>query len=110
MEQRLFVYGTLAPGKPNEHVMTTIGGTWQEATVNGYLKSQGWGAAMGCPGIVLDAAGEDIKGYIFCSEHLDSHWHELDEFEGEEYERVLVNATTKDNQAVDAYIYKLRES
>ena len=29
MIQRLFVYGTLAPGRPNEHVLSEIGGSWE---------------------------------------------------------------------------------
>ena len=65
MTQRLFVYGTLGSGGPNEHVLSAIGGTWEEASVNGYLKQQGWGAEMGYPGIVLDNTGDEIKGYIF---------------------------------------------
>ncbi|KAB0731143.1 gamma-glutamylcyclotransferase, partial [Pseudomonas aeruginosa] len=26
--QRLFVYGSLGPGRPNEHLMQKIGGQW----------------------------------------------------------------------------------
>ena len=74
MIQRLFVYGTLVPGGPNEHVLSDIGGTWIEASVNGHLKQQGWGAELGYPGIVLDNTGDEIKGYIFCSDTLDYHW------------------------------------
>ena len=33
--QRLFVYGTLAPGRANAHVLTGIDGTWEEASVTG---------------------------------------------------------------------------
>ena len=65
MTQKLFVYGTLAPGRPNAHVLGAIGGTWQPATVKGHLKQRGWGAEMGYPGLVLDKAGEEIKGFIF---------------------------------------------
>jgi len=36
MPQRLFVYGTLGPGRPNEQALNAIGGTWEEASVNGY--------------------------------------------------------------------------
>jgi len=107
MTQRLFVYGTLGPGRPNEHMLTAIGGTWEEASVKGYLKPQGWGAEMGYPGLILDETGDEIKGYIFCSDKLDHHWDDLDAFEGEEYERVLITVKTKENQAVEAYIYIL---
>ncbi len=69
----LFVYGTLIPGGPNEHVLSAIGGTWEPATVTGYLKEHGWGAKMGYPVIVLDEAGQDINGFIFSSNNLDKH-------------------------------------
>ena len=109
MIQRLFVYGTLAPGRPNEHVLNEIGGSWEAATVTGTLHQEGWGATMGYPGIVLDERGNDIQGFVFSSERLSDHWAELDEFEGEAYERVLTKVTLKGNTTVDAYIYELRE-
>lgn len=64
---------------------------------------------MGYPGLILDDTGDEIKGFIFCSEKLEYHWDELDEFEGEEYKRVLIRVKTKDRMAIDAYIYILRE-
>ena len=54
MTERLFVYGTLGPGRPNEHVLGSIDGSWEAASVTGTLHDEGWGAAMGYPGIVLD--------------------------------------------------------
>ena len=110
MIQRLFVYGTLGPGRPYEHVLNAIGGTWDDASVKGYLKPHGWGAAMGYPGIVLDDTGDEIKGFLFSSDTLEDHWDELDDFEGEAYKRVLTEVKTKDNRSVEAYIYILRES
>jgi gamma-glutamylcyclotransferase (GGCT)/AIG2-like uncharacterized protein YtfP len=65
---------------------------------------------MGYPGIVLDEKGVEISGYIFTSEQLDDHWDELDEFEGQEYQRVLIKARTKDKIELDAYIYRLKVS
>ena len=110
MTHNLFVYGTLAPGRNNEHVLTNIGGTWEPAAVKGHLKDEGWGAEMGYPGIVLDEAGEDIQGYIFSSNNLDKHWDDLDEFEGEEYKRVLVEVQKKDSSLIEAFIYVLRKN
>ena len=38
---RLFVYGTLAPGKPNHHVISDVAGEWENATVKGTLVNEG---------------------------------------------------------------------
>jgi len=37
MIEQLFVYGNLAPDRPNEHVLGEIGGTWEAGTVTGRL-------------------------------------------------------------------------
>ena len=63
MIHRLFVYGTLAPGQPNAHVLGDVPGTWEPARVTGTLLPEGWGAAIGYPGIVLDSRGETVPGW-----------------------------------------------
>jgi gamma-glutamylcyclotransferase (GGCT)/AIG2-like uncharacterized protein YtfP len=108
MIERLFVYGTLAPGRPNEHVFGEIEGSWEAATVTGTLRQEGWGAEMGYPGIDLDEQGDEIQGFLFSSEKLSDHWAKLDEFEGKAYERVLTLVKLTDNRTVVAYIYALR--
>jgi gamma-glutamylcyclotransferase (GGCT)/AIG2-like uncharacterized protein YtfP len=107
MIHRLFVYGTLAPGRPNEHVLADVPGIWEPATVRGTLLPEGWGAAAGYPGIVLDKDGGEINGLLFSSESLAEHWARLDEFEGEGYERVLTKVTLADGTDMEAYIYRL---
>ncbi|MGO4222865.1 gamma-glutamylcyclotransferase [Lysobacter sp. TAF61] len=107
---RLFVYGTLAPGRPNAHVLADVAGTWEPATVRGTLFQQGWGAAIGFPGIVLEASGDEVQGLVFSSDELADHWARLDAFEGEGYQRVLTSATLRDGTVVDAYIYQLSDS
>jgi gamma-glutamylcyclotransferase (GGCT)/AIG2-like uncharacterized protein YtfP len=72
MTHRLFVYGTLVPGRPNEHVLANVPGEWEPATVTGTLLQEGWGAAMGYPGIVLDERGDEVKGFLFSSESQDT--------------------------------------
>jgi gamma-glutamylcyclotransferase (GGCT)/AIG2-like uncharacterized protein YtfP len=110
MTQRLFIYGTLAPGKPNEHVLADVPGTWVPASVRGTLLEEGWGAAVGFPGIVLDERGAEVQGLVFSSDALSAHWQRLDEFEGEGYERVLTSATLEDGAVVAAYVYQLSGS
>jgi gamma-glutamylcyclotransferase (GGCT)/AIG2-like uncharacterized protein YtfP len=108
---RLFVYGTLAPGRPNEHVLADLGGTWEPAYVTGTLWEHGWGAALGYPGIVLDERGTDrVDGLVFTAAALEQHWDRLDEFEGEGYRRVLTRATLDDGTVVDTDIYVLAET
>ena len=108
MTQRLFVYGTLAPGQPNEHVLTPLAGAWQPATVKGQIIPQGWGAALGFPALVPAADGEAIRGFVFSSPRLADFWSTLDAFEGEQYERISLEAVLDDGSIVDAFVYALR--
>nr|AJG37980.1 AIG2 family protein [uncultured Gammaproteobacteria bacterium] len=104
----LFVYGTLAPGRPNEHILKKIEGTWQKGSVTGILHQEGWGAAMGYPAITLDENGNEVEGFLFSSDDLSSYWEELDEFEGSAYERVIVNVILENKSTIEAYIYTLK--
>ena len=107
MVERLFVYGSLGPGRPNEHVLAAIGGDWQVASVRGTLRHEGWGAAMGYPGVQLGEEGSEVRGFLFSSENLSEHWQALDEFEGASYQRVLTTVRLDDGTTLAAYIYAL---
>ena len=100
-------YGTLCPGRSNAHILETIGGEWRPGYVTGTFYARGWGAAADFPGIVLDANGPRVNGYLFLSDRLAAHWPMLDEFE-EGYDRVPVEVTTDDGQQVSAWIYQLQ--
>ena len=104
---RLFVYGTLAPGRANAHIVSGLNGTWQPAKVRGQLKQIGWGANMGYPGIVLDEQAPWVEGLLLCTDNLEGFWDELDAFEGEEYQRVLINVLLPAGEWVAAYVYAL---
>ncbi len=53
----LAVYGTLAPGRPNHHVVAPLGGEWTEGLIEGELLPVGWGADLGYPGFRPRAGG-----------------------------------------------------
>jgi gamma-glutamylcyclotransferase (GGCT)/AIG2-like uncharacterized protein YtfP len=108
MTDRLFVYGTLAPGRPNAHMLADVPGQWEPATATGTLVPDGWGAAAGYPGIVLDERGGPVTGFLFSSEALAHHWPRLDAFEGDGYVRVPTEVRRQDGTAVEAYVYALR--
>ncbi len=107
---RLFVYGSLQPGGPNEHVLVGVGGDWQPAVIRGRLVESGWGASIGYPGLVVDAAGDEVRGHLLTSTSLAAHWARLDEFEGEEYVRVMSTVTLGDGERVPCHVYVLRAS
>ena len=104
---RLFVYGTLAPGRPNHDVLADISGSWASATLKGRLLQEGWGAKQGCPGIVPTEDGEDVAGHLLTSSQLDRHWPRLDAFEGGGYRRVEVSVRVEGGELVDAFVYAL---
>ena len=106
--ERLFVYGSLQPGGPNEHVLASVKGEWVPATLKGRLIASGWGASLGYPGLVLDDDADDIGGYVFYSPDLAALWGRLDEFEGTEYERIVASATLENGHKVEAHVYALR--
>ena len=107
-EHRLVVYGTLAPGRPNEHVLADVPGTWSRGWVEGDLYEHGWGAAEGYPAMRWRPGGPRIEVYLFESAELPRHWARLDGFEGEGYERVPIDVFNEDGGSVTGYIYAAR--
>jgi len=65
VSDRLFVYRTLAPGRPNERALQNVPGSCEPAVVRGQLFEHGWGATMGFPALVLE--GADVHGWLFSS-------------------------------------------
>jgi gamma-glutamylcyclotransferase (GGCT)/AIG2-like uncharacterized protein YtfP len=87
---RLAVYGSLAPGRQNHHIVEPLGGTWTEGVVEGDLTHFGWGAAIGFAALRLRLGGPAVAVHVLTSAALSGAWADLDAFEGTEYRRVLV--------------------
>lgn len=107
-DQRLATYGTLAPGEVNHHYLVDLEGRWVRGVVHGHRHESGWGAALGFPGLVLDAAGPAVEVHVLESPDLPARWSRLDEFEGPGYRRVLAAVETPDG-VVEACLYVLAE-
>jgi gamma-glutamylcyclotransferase (GGCT)/AIG2-like uncharacterized protein YtfP len=88
--ERLAVYGSLAPGRQNHHIVQPLGGTWTPGIVEGDLAVFGWGAAIGYPALTLRPGGPAVSVQVLASPGLPTAWADLDAFEGAEYRRVLV--------------------
>jgi gamma-glutamylcyclotransferase (GGCT)/AIG2-like uncharacterized protein YtfP len=86
----LAVYGTLAPGKPNHHVVAPLGGEWTDGWIEGDLFQVGWGAALGYSAFRPRAGGAAVAVKVLTAPGLATAWPDLDRFEGAEYRRILV--------------------
>lgn len=68
MSPRLFVYGTLAPGRSNANVLADVSGTWEPARLRGTVLDVTWGPAAGYPGLVLDEdadSGATVRAFVY---------------------------------------------
>jgi gamma-glutamylcyclotransferase (GGCT)/AIG2-like uncharacterized protein YtfP len=63
---------------------------------------------MGFPGLVIDDRGTDVHGHVFTSANLSANWASLDDFEGEEYKRVVASVTLFSREEVRVHVYVLR--
>ncbi|RSO37394.1 gamma-glutamylcyclotransferase family protein [Acinetobacter lactucae] len=107
---QLFVYGTLCPNKANAHILEQIGGTWTKASVRGIIHILDWGPDQGLKAIVLDPQAEWVEGYLFSTfstEKLTENWQMLDDFEGFQYERVIVDVMLESGETVKAWTYQM---
>jgi gamma-glutamylcyclotransferase (GGCT)/AIG2-like uncharacterized protein YtfP len=86
----LAVYGTLAPGQPNHHVVAPLGGEWTDGLIEGDLLPMGSGAALGYPGFRPRVGGDAVAVQVLTAPLLAIAWPDLDRFEGPGYERILV--------------------
>ncbi len=89
-EQKLAIYGTLAPGEVNHSQIAGIPGTWAEGFVHGDLQMTGWGVEHGFPALTWRPDGPRVPVKLFASPDLERHWRRLDAFEGDGYRRILV--------------------
>ncbi len=107
---RLAVYGTLAPGRPNDHVLAPLGGQWVSGlATRGDLITAGWGADQGFPALRWSLEGPNLPVELLISAELPRQWDQLDRFEGGEYQRILVPLYNGDAVATIANIYVLAE-
>lgn len=82
--QRLAVYGTLAPGEANHHLLAACPGPWIRGVVHGHRAMREHAV------FTYDAAAGHVAVQMLTSPGLLQRWASLDEFERPTHRRVLV--------------------
>lgn len=100
--RRLLTYGTLQPGGVNARLLSSIPQNPNKVTVRGTM-------------IEVDRlryfspkhrqTDPDITCHLYESDALIALWFQLDRFEGDSYQRILVPYKTADDELGAAYIY-----
>jgi gamma-glutamylcyclotransferase (GGCT)/AIG2-like uncharacterized protein YtfP len=98
-DERLVIYGTLAPGKPNHNVIEDLSGDYRDCSVHGRISE-----VDGLPYFTWAPSEASLEAQLFSSRQLPDKWDDLDQFEGDGYKRRLIPATVGDGLTV-ASIY-----
>ena len=85
---RLFVYGSLRTGESARNLVEPYITDWAPATVGGDL----YAFPSGYPGVVLDPRGGIVMGELLWLRNLSTCLPILDDYEGADYVRELVQA------------------
>ncbi len=111
-ECSLIIYGSLAPNRPNHSVIEHINGKYQKVKIKGKLEKKGWGAELGFLGFRHASSEEqiEIEGIVLFSEELVENWQLLDDFEGEEYRRILAKYESDTGEIGVGNIYAINEA
>jgi hypothetical protein len=99
-EERLVVYGSLAPGGVNAFILAPLEGTWERCLIRGRM-----GRYRGFKYFRYDRGGEEHSAWLFTSPALPTKFPELDDFEGDEFQRILIPALVE-GQEVMANVYE----
>ncbi len=110
-EKALIIYGSLAPDRPNHSKIKHIAGCWKKGIIKGKLENKGWGADLGYGGFKHTNIKEQevIEAFILFSNELDKYWQFIDEFEGKEYNRILVKYELENGEIGIGNIYALKD-
>ncbi len=101
-ETKLIVYGSLAPGGVNAFMLAGLVGEWRPCRIRGRM-----GTFQGFKSFRYDPQGPEHPAWLLNSPDLHRVIPELDDFEGEAYERRIIPARVNGGW-VRAQIYEGR--
>lgn len=79
--------------------------------VGGKLEKEGWGAESGYYGFrhCNISEQEKVEAFVLCSDELVANWQYLDDFEGDEYRRILAKYQLDNGETGVGFIYAINE-
>jgi len=79
VKSTLIVYGSLAPGESNHHIISHIDGVWSKAFIKGKIVDNGWLTRNGYPEFqrVHENDAEKLEVLAFISQDLHLHWEHI---------------------------------
>ena len=86
-EEKLIVYGSLVPGGLYHFLLADLPGTWEQCLIRGRM-----GEYWGFKAFHYDGEGPEHPAWLLTSQALPGIFPELDDFEGEGYERIIIPA------------------
>ena len=87
---RLVVYGSLAPGEANHHVVAGFGGEWRPCVITGTVETHN-----GYRIFRWAKDGPRVDAQMLISQELPRSWPRLDDFEGTDYRRIVIPAEVR---------------
>jgi gamma-glutamylcyclotransferase (GGCT)/AIG2-like uncharacterized protein YtfP len=99
-EERLIVYGSLAPGGIYHFLLADLPGTWEKCLIRGRL-----GEYWGFKAFRYAEDGPEHPAWLLTSQALPAKFPELDRFEGVPYRRTIIPARVG-RRRVRAYVYE----
>lgn len=109
-DRHLAVYGTLAPGESNHHILGSIPGEWTPVELRGVRFTLQVGTDIGYPGYNWQPDGPTVDAYLLTSPKLPEHFDRLDRFEGPDYCRILVPVYRNGTMFAVANTYECRHT
>lgn len=86
-DHRFLVYGTLAPDQPNYAIVEKLRGTWIICRITGKIEE-----TNGFRHLRWNPYGDEVEVQMLVSGDLPQAWPDIDRFEGNDYQRILVPA------------------
>ena len=107
-EERIAVYGALAPGEARHYMLAPLRGAWTTGFVRGRLEQGPWSALIGA-GLRLEGGAERVPVHVLHAPMLEKAWASLAAIRAAGFVRMLAPVEDGDGVATVANVFALRD-